>query len=892
MFELMNPAVRAKRTKCLSALVPQCLLLLCVAASAGEVSFSTKPTAAKDGDKVKIAFTVSAPTDVEVAVVSGDKVVRHLAAGVLGGQKDPPPPLAKGLAQTLEWDGKDDLGKPAAGGPFKVRVRAGTGVKFGRFMGESPYVFGRIVAITADEAGTVYIMGHGGNRNQNYRVVRAFDGEGRYLREIMPFPADLPGEAVKDVAGWDPEAKAFRPRNLNSLIPEFYAGGSLNFVSASAKDGLILTDGGAVYKVDARGGVPGAAFAVQGLWAKDGRNPNTGGGPAFLAASSDGQCMYLTGPFSSKTQYGHPYIDKFPPGRIYRMKLGGGETMQKFVDIDVDHQNGQGGAWRKHNAYYNDGVAESPVHGVTVDAKGNVYVADRQNQRVAVFDPSGKELGAVPVKAPHQVAVHPKTGEIYVLSRYCAGYWQFLVTVSKFKDYSPGAAALAKYDFPKSGGGWPQMALVAAEGKTSVYVSGVPGNLVVLVDKGAAFEPAKNEFAPPAEALDVFNRMEVDSPRNEVYVSNGGESFCRYDGTTGQGGLLKRNGKTFLATDLAVGYDGLLYFQTGESFSGPLERYTRELEPAPYPSGTHVLSKYIYGRYGIGNCEKGIGVGPDGKVYVAWMFIGWVKYAVTAWGPDGKPINGKYSEIYRGQPDKKDPAKLAGGHHASGTSPELERAIIGPIPQCDGGVRVDLAGNIYVGMIAGPKQPTPKAFEKNDAYKHCTGSVVKFSPEGGTVKGADDMMTGGEVEGALGFYPGLSPFSHPHLGTTCCVCRVPRFDIDRYGRLAIPNATGNYVQLVDNAGNEILSFGKYGNFDSQYVNENTEAGKANGSTSSPPGALSPSKGKPTVAVPEIPLAWPNSAGLSEKHIYALDVYNRRVVRTDLTWKAEEMCEVK
>jgi len=60
------------------------------AAFGGEVSFTVKPTAAKDGDKVKVSFTVSAPTDVEVAVLGADgKVVRSLAAGVLGGRTRP-----------------------------------------------------------------------------------------------------------------------------------------------------------------------------------------------------------------------------------------------------------------------------------------------------------------------------------------------------------------------------------------------------------------------------------------------------------------------------------------------------------------------------------------------------------------------------------------------------------------------------------------------------------------------------------------------------------------------------------------------------------------------------------------------------------------------------------
>ena len=46
----------------------------------------------KAGDQVTIAFTVDRPTDVAVAIEDGQgKVIRHLAAGVLG--KNPPEPL-------------------------------------------------------------------------------------------------------------------------------------------------------------------------------------------------------------------------------------------------------------------------------------------------------------------------------------------------------------------------------------------------------------------------------------------------------------------------------------------------------------------------------------------------------------------------------------------------------------------------------------------------------------------------------------------------------------------------------------------------------------------------------------------------------------------------------
>jgi hypothetical protein len=80
---------------------------------------------------------VSAPTDVEVTVLGADgKVVRHLAAGVLGGKHLAPEPLKAGLVQEILWDSKDDFGKPAADGPFKVRVRTGMGFKLRRLIGQ------------------------------------------------------------------------------------------------------------------------------------------------------------------------------------------------------------------------------------------------------------------------------------------------------------------------------------------------------------------------------------------------------------------------------------------------------------------------------------------------------------------------------------------------------------------------------------------------------------------------------------------------------------------------------------------------------------------------------------------------------------------------------------
>jgi hypothetical protein len=86
------------------------------------------PTATRDGDAVKITFAVSAPTDVEVAILDGKgRIVRHLAAGRLS-ENAPEPFKRDSLAQEIIWDGKGDYGEAAEGAAVRVRLgmRIGT----------------------------------------------------------------------------------------------------------------------------------------------------------------------------------------------------------------------------------------------------------------------------------------------------------------------------------------------------------------------------------------------------------------------------------------------------------------------------------------------------------------------------------------------------------------------------------------------------------------------------------------------------------------------------------------------------------------------------------------------------------------------------------------------
>jgi hypothetical protein len=860
---------------------------------AAEPTFTSKPAAAKSGTNTVVKFTVSAPTDVEVAVINGKKeVVRHLAAGQLGGKKAPPEPLKAGLTQAIEWDDADDLGKKASGGPFSFRVRMGMGVKLGRFIGGDPYDMGEITSMAADETGNLYIMAD----SMGGKILRAFDPEGRFVRTLIPFPANLKPNEMKDIASWDADAKAFRPRQMKVLFPEFYSpadymwkSGNITVISANSKSGLTLTNGSHVFQLDTRGAVPGNGFSVSTLWDPNHPITNSGHGPVFMATSPDGKSIYLAGPHTVNNEYGYTLDPAFPPGRLFRLEVGKG-YLQKFADTTVtgEYKPGGGGWWNPHTeAPMNFTIDHGPIHQVAVDLKGNVLLADRDNQCIQIYDPTGKAIGKLAVGYPDLVAVHPKTGEIYVLTKEIKGYWLYQKTLKKFSGWKDGKL-LADHDLgPK--GHLPQMAVVAGK-RTVIWLSGIDaaGGLVSLEDQGSKFAPMKNVFTRSAR-IGAYVRMAVDPAREEVYVNDGGATVVRYNGETGE-----VNG-SLGAGDVAVGYDGLIYARiapnstNGSSFSGPLERLDHDFKPAPYKeTGSHVLSPYIYGRMGVGFGDRGIGVGPDGKVYSSWMWPGWVNYCVTGWGSDGKPMKGNYLE-----------GKGSAEVFKNGAPASMTSAIFGPIAQANGGVKVDLKGNIYLGMLAWPKNtPYPKPWDTpgeaaESAYKSSVGSVFKFTPAGGMVAnlpsydkmsilglpptpGAKGIETSiGFVEGATEAYPGCGPYSLWGFGgNTCCVCRTPRFDVDRYGRIVMPNAVANCVTVVDNAGNEILTFGKYGNFDSQYV---------------PDGAKD---GKPLVDTPEIPLSWPVAAGVSDKAIYVNDYYNRRLVRSDFTWKAEASCPVQ
>jgi hypothetical protein len=284
--------------------------------------------------------------------------------------------------------------------------------------------------------------------------------------------------------------------------------------------------------------------------------------------------------------------------------------------------------------------------------------------------------------------------------------------------------------------------------------------------------------------------------------------------------------------------------------------------------------------------NHGCCVTPEGRFLFLGMF-NWCHYAVMEVGADGKGVVNPRLKDVAWSDQERDKYQKAG----------INSALVGWLPTQCGGLKVGPKGNVYLGLRVLPRDyRVPEPFAKLNGYTQMVGSVLKFKPSGGALypddgrtgkvkvgrieltvpeKFADGLAMGSIVaqesgrmektfiEGAVSAYPGLAPFSGFDRSDGC-VCQTPRFDVDDYGRIYVPNALTCSVSILDDAGNEVARFGGYGNRDS--------AGP-----------------KSALPKPALPLAYPVAVQVSFKHIYVADSANRRVVRADLTWKAEAAC---
>jgi SMP-30/gluconolaconase/LRE-like protein len=376
--------------------------------------FTQAPKVTRNGDRIAIAFTSKGYCDATVAIEDADgRIIRHLASGVLG--KNAPPPFQKdSLKQSIVWDGKDDQGtyiddKDA----YTVRVSLGLKPQFERTLLWSPHKQRGGLPIMAPAPEGVYVFDGTGVDH-----IRLFDHDGNYVRTIYPFPADK----LKKVEGlkwhkfpqgysWPLKESGYQQTLLTSGVNDNIhdQGSARHGVAAmgmAVRGGQIAlawehlnrlaTDGSS-------GGLPlkgpGTGFTInRGGYGGFGRGKFTIG-PTSLAFSPDAKTLYMSG-YLWRQRSGHSGCYHV----VMKLDFEKGKKAEIFVGST------------KVNGFGKDSKHFAVPTSVACDAKGRVYVSDFLNNRVQIFDPSGKLLKSIPVDRPTKVMVHQKTGEIFICS--------------------------------------------------------------------------------------------------------------------------------------------------------------------------------------------------------------------------------------------------------------------------------------------------------------------------------------------------------------------------------------------------------------------------------------------------------------------------------------------
>jgi hypothetical protein len=809
--------------------------------------FANPPRVSRVDGKIEIAFTLMKSTDVEIAILDAkDNVVRHLAAGVLGGRHAPPAPLEAGLAQRVIWDGNNDTGKPAVGGPFNVRVRAGTSVKFGRTIGGSPTT-GSVVSmpyrapvngLAVDAEGNLYVkmmstVGSHGNSGMWPWHVRKFDRDGNYVQSILPYPPSTAADNATGVELLSPPGGGFTPANQNSLYPIFavfgneivsrLSGGRMVFVHSERRElNFFSLDG---------------SNAVQTItmWPDDAKLNCPRWLDIQTALSPDGRYAYYSNVAGTAYDGKTPAdIDAaWPQGRIYRQDLSKPDsTPERFFDLALPNFEQQPywmpSAWDKKTA----------AAGIDTDDAGNVLVCDLVSGQIVEVDSQGKQLSATAVDWPDKVLVGRKNGALYVISRKVSRGELPDATLIKIEGRGDRAKVVAMLPLESSLGG---AYTLDESGEVPLLWLAGDRNLLRVEDRGDELVVTRDDVINgDRQAITFVGYMDVDREAELVYVTGNKGNIWRYHGETGDGGLLEIE-----AVDLAIGPEGRIYtWGVSSHFQGPIARYSRDLKPLPLPSGDATYG-FLYGRAGRGTSVCGIDVDARGRVFATY---GSNDCHVRAYGEDGELVQFDRTIQLDGR-----------------RGPEQVPVAVSGVVGYGGSLRLDGAGNIYLLQHGLPEDHRPPpGFENDEAYRMAVGTIYKFGPGGGELTQTNSSVK--DAAGVLARYAGCGPVSR-WRAVGACACTKPRFDVDEFGRLYIPNGITFTVSVRDNADNEIARFGGYGNYDCQ----------------------GPDSAQPR---PAIPLGWPVTAGASDGHIYVGDCLNHRIVRIDKHYAAEHKLKIE
>lgn len=795
--------------------------------------FASRPRGRVRGEGAAIEFEVAAATDVAVRILDRDgRVLRHLAAGVLG-EKAPKPLKAGSLKQSLYWDGTDDSGRPVPAGTYRAEVCLGLSPRLDTFLGVDRYNAGRVHGLAVRSDSSLVVMA-GMGRDSRGGCFRVYGSRGKYLRTLMPRSGGLPLERVKPLGEVVLDGGEHFPLTLFPnygsryyQTPMIAPNGDLIFVNGqfrghregkrfhsperaarTPRQLLRMAPDGGASKEGSQGPVLGKAFNRQVL---------------YLALAPGGENVYVSGA-------GHA---------VFKVKWGADEKPGAFAGTPGKAGSGA------------DGL-KNPC-GVATDSKGRVYVADRGNHRVACFDSSGKLLSELKVEWPRQLVVHPENGTLYLT----AGFKR--QRLLKFESMAAGKPAVEV----KLHSSWPVLALDHRAEKPVLYVGNVqlrrgdgPAELAVvrMIDEGERLVDS-GRVTGGNEPFQPF-LTGVDRIRELVYgTASMFADYVRWDGRSGRREKVtmpldpKANG----ISEMTAGIHGTIAFHVASEFG----RIDRHLLPDHFDRSGTFIARIKGDDCPRSNYDRGACVGPDGTLY-----------HIHERGGYGKPM--RVRALYPDGTVKRDSLIVFESRAAAG-------------------IRVDREGNIYVLEHLKPvDKPVPDAFagkvkiERHNPFVYNYGSVLKFSPQGGrvrelsrkapekrdlepgelqftTAEGRGDFVT----EGALWSWYGVSMIQ-PALDRSAyspynCMCWAPRFDLDDFDRVFVPDQLRCRIVVLDSSGNFVTAFGRYGNADDRG--------------------------------PGVPFADPRTVVVSRGAAYVGDMANHQIVRVKLDYAVRASCKV-
>jgi RNA polymerase sigma factor (sigma-70 family) len=854
--------------------------------------FAQKPAVTKQGDKVVIAFASKGRCDATVTIVDKDgKAVRRLASGVLGANA-PWPFQQNSLSQKLEWDGRDDRGRPAPAG-CRVKVSLGLKAALDRFFREEPRLVGSVtplsINLVCDAQGNLYVA--------DGIMAKVFDRDGNYQRQIWPPPASMPADKLAGIR--------FTKRVDGRTFPNLASGvGSIHAVKidgastvcgddrivGSRQTPVITPDGKQLIMVNSadrspriltRLGTDGSLAADNACVLHTSRTSEAGIGGVVgnnalhMAASPDGEWIYFGSSLS-----GGAHV-------VYRRKLA--DLKGRYLPHERSGANfvapevflGEPGKAGNDERHFNQ------PRGVACDAAGNLYVSDFGNNRIQVFAPDGKFLRTIAAEGPDMLAVHPKTGALYV-------YHGGRNAVVKLTKDGKTEWTLPMKAFLHNDSHRPVVFCLDSSAEEPVVWVCDQDGLAKYVDRGGKAEKVMNvgeavtaawkDWLPIGQTGKYY--LIVDRDREELYLRGGNECYpdnvMRIDGRTGK--PIETMKAQF--DDIQVGPDGLIYCRM-ETAGARLIRFN----PAD------------------GKCvpfAKGVDYTFMGQKTTAIPSPGKGSSRTFQWGFT-VATNGDIYQ-YTSEVDKSYLAEVQKTGHLDNSEGNLFLQVFGPdgslkhasaLPGGDfipGGIRVTRNGNVYTSMGCRLDGQPPDGIVPGAPTWGQYGTLFRFDsafdkyPVGRRLDpapGEKPKYVGGKhnsksVEPIRWDYSGMSPVN----SLTGCRCFLSRFDLDGYERAWVPAAHSYSVNVLDANGNVISRIGTYGNLDSRGKNSpvaDPKTGQLRPRRADDPADLKP----PKELAEQIGFLMPRFVAASDEALYVVDCGNQRIVRCALGYHAEE-----